>query len=303
MHGRPQSHTTSSLFLSNNNNDNTEASFASGTTWNGEVTSNSKDGSIRGCLIQPAPNGVVVPDQDALDRIVSSSKYTDTLTSNTEWIVQIDGVEADLGRFSLAIYKKLLKDAQQQQFQGYRRGTIPPPLLSTYKAYTMDECARETILEALEQNQIRPFDTCRNEMILCDFSFPPAATTTTSKKSKGKNNKGKRKSSKSDSDMTVSEEATIPPTTTTATTTTTVDTTADAVSSDTTTDVNSSSNSNTRHGWTTYATMKEAIDVGGWQPGQSFSFVAKHVRGQRSLSNPNAKLGAGGIPQPLGVDY
>ena len=32
--------------------------------------------------------------------------------------------------------------------------------------------------------------------------------------------------------------------------------------------------------WKTYPTMKEAIDA-GWKPGQSFSFIAKNVRGQK----------------------
>ena len=185
--------------LSSTQNENTESSSSSSSSssWNGEVTSNTKDGRIRGCVIQPARDGVPIENNsDALDRILSKNTDSDTMASNTEWMIQIDGVEADLGRFSLAIYKKFLQDAKQQQFQGYRRGTIPPPLLSTYKAYTMDECARETILEALEQNQIRPFDTCRNEMILYDFSLPPASTSSSStkksSKSKSKNSKGKK---------------------------------------------------------------------------------------------------------------
>ena len=76
----------------------------------------------------------------------------------TEWIIQVDGKDADLGKFSKAIYRKCTADAKQQSFQGFRSGTIPPHLLGTYAAFTMDECAREAILEAMQQNNIRPFD-------------------------------------------------------------------------------------------------------------------------------------------------
>jgi hypothetical protein len=240
-------------------------SSSSSSTWNGEVTSNSQDGRIRGCIIQPAPNGVVVSGtQDALDRILSSSNTADTL-SNTEWMIQIDGIEADLGRFSLAIYKKLLNDAKQQQFQGYRKGTIPPPLLKTYIAYTMDECARETILEAMEQNQIRPFETCRNDMILYNFTIPPPPlSTTVSSKNNSKNKKNKKpKASKSNDETTTAIEASAKEE-------------EEGVAA-----INEVPISST---WTTYATMKEAIDIGKWQPGQSFSFCAKQVRGQKSSS-------------------
>jgi hypothetical protein len=196
-----------------------------------------------------------------LDRILSSSNTADTL-SNTEWMIQIDGIEADLGRFSLAIYKKLLNDAKQQQFQGYRKGTIPPPLLKTYIAYTMDECAQETILEAMEQNQIRPFETCRNDMILYNFTIPPPPlSTTASSKNSSKNKKNKKpKASKSNDETTTAIEAS-------------------AKEEEGVAAINEVPISST---WTTYATMKEAIDIGKWQPGQSFSFCAKQVRGQKS---------------------
>jgi hypothetical protein len=52
-------------------------------------------------------------------------------------------VQADLGKFSEAIYKKITSDAKQQQFQGFRPGTIPPHLQPTYRTFAMDECARE----------------------------------------------------------------------------------------------------------------------------------------------------------------
>lgn len=264
-----------------------ESSSSSSSSWNGQVASNSKDGRIRGCVIQPAHNGVANAS-DSLDQILS--KNTEKDVANTEWIVQIDGVEADLGRFSLAIYKKFLNDAKQQQYQGYRRGTIPPPLLVTYKAYAMDECARETILEAMEQNQIRPFETCRSEMILYDFSIPPQSKASNSKNT-NKKSKGKKKSSKTKSEISVVEEATIP-------------TSSDAISDEhgdldalaSTDTTNGNINSSTDM-WTTYATMKEAIDIGLWQPGQSFSFCAKSVRGQ------SVKVGTPYGTAPLGVNY
>ncbi len=283
---------TSSLYSSDNNGSIstsesiTESSSSSSSSWNGQVASNSKDGRIRGCVIQPAHNGVA-KGSDSLDRILS--KNTETDVSNTEWIVQIDGVQADLGRFSLAIYKKFLNDAKQQQYQGYRRGTIPPPLLVTYKAYAMDECARETILEAMEQNQIRPFETCRNEMILYEFSIPPQSKTSNSKNTK--NSKGKKKSSKTKSEIAVVEETTIP-----TSSATTSDEHEDLVALASTDTTNGNSNSST-DGWTTYATMKEAIDIGMWQPGQSFCFCAKNVRGQ------SVKVGTPYGAAPLGVDY
>ena len=87
-----------------------------------------------------------------------------TQVSDTVWEMSIDGDEADLGRFSQALYQKITRDAKQQRFQGFRPGTIPPHLEPTYKAFCMDECARETVLEAMQQNSIRPFTNCREDM-------------------------------------------------------------------------------------------------------------------------------------------
>ena len=50
----------------------------------------------------------------------------------------------------------------------------------------MDEVAREAVLEAMQQNNRRPFDSCRQEMVLENISIPP-------KKSKKKKKKGGRK--------------------------------------------------------------------------------------------------------------
>ena len=96
-------------------------------------------------------------------------------------------MEADLGRFSEAIYKKVTADAKRQRFQGFRPGTIPPHLEPTYRAFAMDECARETVLEAMQQNNIRPFENARSEFVLENFEIPP----TPAKKKKRKKNKKK----------------------------------------------------------------------------------------------------------------
>jgi hypothetical protein len=76
-------------------------------------------------------------------------------------------------------------DAKQQRFQGFRPGTIPPHIEPTYRAFAMDECARETVLEAMEQNNIRPFTDARTDMIIENVSIPPAARGKGKKKKKG----------------------------------------------------------------------------------------------------------------------
>merc|ERR1719437_366460 len=50
-------------------------------SWTGEIT-NTPNGAIRGCSLERAPNSL------------------------TTWTITIDGVEADTGKFSEAIYKK-----------------------------------------------------------------------------------------------------------------------------------------------------------------------------------------------------
>jgi hypothetical protein len=197
--------------------------------WNGEVVANTNDGRIRGCSIQPL-------DED---------------TSNTEWIITIDGIEADLGRFSEAIYKKFIQDAKQQRFQGFRPGTIPPHLEPTYRTFAMDECARETILEAMQQNNIRPFENCRSEMYLYEFCIPPLSTSKSSSKNKRPKKSGRKNriiGESSDESAVAQKDPDIMP--------------------------------SVEPSWRTFATMKEAIDA-GWRPGQSFSFSAKNVRGQK----------------------
>jgi len=194
--------------------------------WKGDVVSNTADGSIRGCTIQQVEG------------------------STTEWIITIDGVEADVGRFGLAIYKKITVDAKKERFEGFRPGTIPPHLEPTYMAFTMDEVARETVLEAMQQNNIRPFDSAREHMIIESFTIPPSA-----KKSKKK--KGKKKATTDPEEAEIEGEAQ----------------------------------------WRSFETMRQAINA-GWRPGQSFSFVARDVKGQKVLSDDQTR-GA----SPLGVSY
>lgn len=131
--------------------------------WTGEVVA---DGRIRGCEITPG-------------------------SSETDFTIQIDGNEADLGNFGAAVYKKITADAKTQRFQGFRPGTIPPHLIPAYMTFAMDEVARETILEAMQQNNIRPFDSARVDMLIEQVSIP-------SKPKKGQK-KDKKKNTDADS--------------------------------------------------------------------------------------------------------
>lgn len=110
-------------------------------------------------------------------------------------------MEADLGRFSEAVYKKIISDAKQQRFQGFRPGTIPPHILPTYIAFSMDECARETVLEAMQQNNIRPFSNTREDMTIGRVSIPPPEKKTGKNKKKG----GKRKEGLAEADSPLVE--------------------------------------------------------------------------------------------------
>ena len=172
--------------------------------WTGEVVNN-EDGRIRGCTVTPV--------------------------SDTEFTIQIDGNEADLGNFGVAVYKKITSDARRQNFQGFRPGTIPPHLLPTYRAFAMDEVAREATLEAMQQNNIRPFESARSDFMFEQVSIPPKPK---------KKKKGKKKKKKVEVVVEEQEEPV----------------------------------------WQTYDDMKDALKA-GWEPGQSFSFVATQCRGQR----------------------
>lgn len=195
-----------------------------GDEWNGEVVAS---GTIRGCSV---------------------TQVEDTVT---EWVIKIDGVEADLGRFSDAIYKQITKDAKRQSFQGFRPGTIPPHLLQTYRAYAMDECARETVLEAMQQSNIRPFTTAREEFRIEQVSIPPTKQKGKKKKTKKKNKKVTKGFGGVDDNEAVeliSEESPVEPQ------------------------------------WQFFETMDMAIKA-GWSPGQSFSFTATNVKGQKVLAD------------------
>lgn len=201
---------------------------SSGDDWKGEVV---KGGRIRGCSLEQVEGKI------------------------SEWTLSIDGDEADLGRFSDAIYKKIIGDAKQQRFQGFRPGTVPPHIQPTYIAFTMDECARETTLEAMQQNNIRPFENAREEMTFENFCIRPPSKKKKRKKSKGRKNQ---------ITSTSSPDAEEPP---------------------------------QEQQYLRFDTMKEAIDA-GWKPGQSFSFVAKNVKGQLLKDQPDVS-GA----TPLGLKY
>jgi hypothetical protein len=83
----------------------------------------------------------------------------------------------------------MLGDVKQQQFAGFRRGTIPPHLEPTYRAFTMDECARETVMEAMQQNSIRPFSDARMDLTIHEVCIPPPIKKNTKKKSKKRKSK------------------------------------------------------------------------------------------------------------------
>ncbi|KAL7573737.1 hypothetical protein ACA910_007773 [Epithemia clementina (nom. ined.)] len=226
--GRSRAQVTTTCLSSSNSNNG---------AWQGEVVPEA-DGRIRGCTIQPANNDDSIP---------------------TEWILTIDGEQADLGRFSEAIYKKFMNEAKRQRFQGFRPGTVPSHLEPTYRAFAMDECARETVLEALQQNNIRPFDEARSAMFFSKFEIPPFPTAS-SKKKKSKTSKKRNNSNNNKAGSVLEEE-----------------------------NVAEEEESNAVEpppSWRSFETMKEAIS-GGWKPGQSFSFVATNVKGQR-LPNTDA---------------
>ena len=127
--------------------------------WSGEVVTD-EDGKIKGCTI--------------------------TSESETLFTIQIDGEAADLGNFGSVVYRKITNDAKRQSFVGFRPGTLPPHLLPTYKAFAMNEVAIEATLEAMQQNDIRPFESAREEIVFEQISIPP-------RKQKNKKKKKSRK--------------------------------------------------------------------------------------------------------------
>ena len=103
--------------------------------------------------------------------IVNNNYMTEVAPTTFEF--QIDGEQVDLGKFTEAIYKKKCLDAKQHSFQGFRPGTIPPHFQPTYCMFSMDKCARETTLEAMEQNNIRSFEISRMEFEFEQITIPP----------------------------------------------------------------------------------------------------------------------------------
>ena len=99
------------------------------------------------------------------------------------------------------------------------------------------------VLEAMQQNNIRPFENAREEMVFEDFLVPPAAV-------KKKKKKKKRKTA-----AVVDEETT----------------------------------ASSEPEWKKFDSMKDAIQVGRWSPGTSFSFIARNVRGQQVKSEADVK--------------
>lgn len=140
-----------------------------------------------------------------------------------------------MGKFSTVVYRKITNDAKQQSFQGFRPGTIPPHLLPSYKVFAMNEVALEATLEAMQQNNIRPFESCRENILIENISIPPK---------KQRKKKKKRKKKVTNTAEVLEEEVDTPP------------------------------------AWQKFDTLQEALK-GGWEPGQSFSFVAKNCKGQK----------------------
>lgn len=221
--------------------------------WNGEVVSNTPNGEIRGCTLQP-----VVPEAE---KDGTGRGGRGAALPPTEWTVTIDGVQADLGRFSDAVYRKLVSDAKRQRFQGFRPGTLPPFLEPSYRIAAMDECARETVLEALQQNNVQPFESARSDMTFEQVSIPPPPG-----RSKNKARAKKPKGGAS------SDPVPPPP--------------AEAAAA--------------AANWRTFPSIGEAVSA-GWRPGQSFSFVAKNVRGQKVSqsggSGPMSSASVNGLVQ------
>ena len=100
----------------------------------------------------------------------------------------------------------------------------------------MNEVALEATLEAMQQNNIRPFESCRENILIENISIPPK---------KQKKKKKKRKKKVANTTEVLEEEIDTPP-----------------------------------PAWQQFDTMQQALK-GGWEPGQSFSFVAKNCKGQK----------------------
>ena len=49
----------------------------------------------------------------------------------------------------------------------------------------MDEVAREAVLEAMQQNDIRPFESCRADLVIAEVIIPPRKAIKKKKKKRG----------------------------------------------------------------------------------------------------------------------
>eukprot|EP00591_Stephanopyxis_turris_P010906 CAMPEP_0195511844 /NCGR_PEP_ID=MMETSP0794_2-20130614/4017_1 /TAXON_ID=515487 /ORGANISM="Stephanopyxis turris, Strain CCMP 815" /LENGTH=285 /DNA_ID=CAMNT_0040639513 /DNA_START=68 /DNA_END=925 /DNA_ORIENTATION=- len=220
----------------------------------------------RGCShVDRSRNGILSSSQEESDTSASAirgcviDRVADSLNTFT---VTIDGNEADLGKFSQQLYKKILNDAKQERFQGFRPGTVPPHLLSAYKTFSMDEAAREAVLEAMDQNQIKAFEDARQEFQFGNISIPPPLKKGRKKKKKGGRKKKNSIYSKSAQAESEGENAVV------------------------------ENKEETQPVWLTFETMAEAVEA-GWEPGQNFSFVTKNVKGQQLKDGSDAR-GIGG---------
>jgi len=82
-------------------------------------------------------------------------------------------VTADLGNFGEVVYNKILEDVKKIKFQGFRAGVVPAPMLPKYRELALDETAREAVLEAMEQHNIKPSEGARAEFRISEISIPP----------------------------------------------------------------------------------------------------------------------------------
>jgi len=159
--------------------------------------------------------------------------------SDTEFDITVDGDEADLGSFSKVVYKKVIMDAKQQRYTGFRPGSIPPFLEVTYRLFAMDEVAREATCEALEQNNMRPFDGCRENMTFETIIY---------RQSRPSKKKKKKKRKKKIEGQPILDDAKV-------------------------------EDNEIQEPMLKFESMKEAVNA-GWQPGQSFSFIARNIKAQ-----------------------
>eukprot|EP00542_Grammatophora_oceanica_P011134 CAMPEP_0194026486 /NCGR_PEP_ID=MMETSP0009_2-20130614/775_1 /TAXON_ID=210454 /ORGANISM="Grammatophora oceanica, Strain CCMP 410" /LENGTH=284 /DNA_ID=CAMNT_0038665179 /DNA_START=9 /DNA_END=863 /DNA_ORIENTATION=+ len=247
--------------------------------WATTTTTSSRDTPLYSILdeIEAAEKGEQESETPAPVTRIMGCRINQVKGSLTEWEVEIDGSEAELGSFSKVIYQKILSDAKKEKYVGFKIGTVPPYLLPVYKAYAMEECAREATLEALEQHDIRPFESSREEMKFEQFWLEPAPV----KKQKKKKRRKKKKRTYDDDE----EESSTPQSKV-----------IDVVVEKPEDEEVEEEEKQEEPQWRLFANEKDAVD-GGWSPGKTFSFRVVGVRGQmkstntddaKALSRPNS---------------